>query len=702
MKKYAKILVVALLLLTVFVFAVACKDGKSAYDIAVENGFNGSYEEWLDSLKGEQGNSGVPGDKGEQGEQGDKGDAGNDGIDGNDGTDGLSAYEIYCKYHKQYKGSEEEWINAMCDGTLQKSYDTSYNMIFTKATIPPVLSALYSIGNGDNTYALIERGKTYSGIAELGASFSNVGFDESQSKLNFTDEDYDNMLNKIKELNVFGNEKFKIYVRDADLFYGYLFARDAGLNSNQYEIIICEDGYALYNGFQTAMLKGKTVNAEKDEPYDAFVEKVNWVKEYRDRILNSNDININNVTTDWDYILPATVLDNVTLCMQDEDKLISLTEATNNGEYKTKLLKLFNEGSDSNYSVSIQNASISQLVSDLNQTQRDNYIKLMFGSYYQDTYETLTRTTLADNATQVPAKKLVFIGTRLKSYPAYASNAVYGIGGVSTVDEVPNSYAQLDSKYKIDFLFGSEADYNLFISLLSNDDSYATAPTQAQKDAVRVAMFNYYINYIFTLKYTYATYGSEYDIIIKGHPSETIDGYVGWGNNYIADSYNYNKLVNDLMIAFHSQDSMGKYITMIPYGTAAENLAYLGLGDNLAIGGLNSSTYTGYEQSVDVVFVLQNVNTAIDKNTNLLGRYNDGSLVYHENGQEKVTKFINNGNLYKSMYEYFSSHSQTAYANQYKTLYENWLRSQCQLEEGDSLEGYGVDEQGFIIKPQNA
>lgn len=29
------------------------KDGKSAYDIAVENGFEGSEKEWLDSLKGQ-------------------------------------------------------------------------------------------------------------------------------------------------------------------------------------------------------------------------------------------------------------------------------------------------------------------------------------------------------------------------------------------------------------------------------------------------------------------------------------------------------------------------------------------------------------------------------------------------------------------------------------------------------------------------
>ena len=33
-------------------------DGKSAYQIAVDAGFSGSYEEWLLSLKGEKGGAG--------------------------------------------------------------------------------------------------------------------------------------------------------------------------------------------------------------------------------------------------------------------------------------------------------------------------------------------------------------------------------------------------------------------------------------------------------------------------------------------------------------------------------------------------------------------------------------------------------------------------------------------------------------------
>lgn len=60
--------------------------GASAYDIAIENGFEGTEAEWLESLKGSDGTDGAKGDKGDKGDtgarglKGDKGDAGADGV----------------------------------------------------------------------------------------------------------------------------------------------------------------------------------------------------------------------------------------------------------------------------------------------------------------------------------------------------------------------------------------------------------------------------------------------------------------------------------------------------------------------------------------------------------------------------------------------------------------------------------------------
>ena len=60
--------------------------GASAYDIAIENGFEGTEAEWLESLKGSDGTDGAKGDKGDKGDtgarglKGDKGDTGADGV----------------------------------------------------------------------------------------------------------------------------------------------------------------------------------------------------------------------------------------------------------------------------------------------------------------------------------------------------------------------------------------------------------------------------------------------------------------------------------------------------------------------------------------------------------------------------------------------------------------------------------------------
>ena len=64
------------------------------YELYVANGGTLTYEEWLESIKGEKGDKGEKGqkgdkgDQGEKGDKGDKGDQGNPGVDGQDGQDG--------------------------------------------------------------------------------------------------------------------------------------------------------------------------------------------------------------------------------------------------------------------------------------------------------------------------------------------------------------------------------------------------------------------------------------------------------------------------------------------------------------------------------------------------------------------------------------------------------------------------------------
>ena len=62
--------------------------GKSAYEIALQNGFTGTEADWLASLKGQKGDTGAPGAKGEPGEKGDRGEPGTPGAKGERGEKG--------------------------------------------------------------------------------------------------------------------------------------------------------------------------------------------------------------------------------------------------------------------------------------------------------------------------------------------------------------------------------------------------------------------------------------------------------------------------------------------------------------------------------------------------------------------------------------------------------------------------------------
>ena len=70
--------------------------GSSAYQIAVEQGYQGSESDWLSSLKG---------DKGEKGNTGAKGNP------GQDGAEGKSAYAIAVEHG--YENSEDEWLLSL-------------------------------------------------------------------------------------------------------------------------------------------------------------------------------------------------------------------------------------------------------------------------------------------------------------------------------------------------------------------------------------------------------------------------------------------------------------------------------------------------------------------------------------------------------------------------------------------------------------
>ena len=127
--------------------------GKSAYAIAVAHGFRGTEQEWLDSLKGLQGPQGEPGPKGDpfryedftpeqlealKGPKGDK------------GKDGLSAFNI--AQINGFQGTYVEWLKTLKgkDGASAtadnaKALLLQGNVWCESASVDDVLTAL--IGN---------------------------------------------------------------------------------------------------------------------------------------------------------------------------------------------------------------------------------------------------------------------------------------------------------------------------------------------------------------------------------------------------------------------------------------------------------------------------------------------------------------------------------------------------------------------------
>ena len=71
-------------------------NGKNAYELAVENGFTGTRQEWLASLAGKDGENGANGA---------------DGQDGVNGQNGKSAYDIACE--NGFEGTIQEWLLSL-------------------------------------------------------------------------------------------------------------------------------------------------------------------------------------------------------------------------------------------------------------------------------------------------------------------------------------------------------------------------------------------------------------------------------------------------------------------------------------------------------------------------------------------------------------------------------------------------------------
>lgn len=306
------------------------------------------------------------------------------------GCNSKSAYQKYCEEHPLYEGSEEEFNEDMRTGNYErmKSYETFYNIIFAASTVPPVLSALESIINGYETYAMVERGKTYSGIEDT--TFHNIGFDPSKNlDRTFNQDEFDKTVNTVKQLNKYGHEHFLFYAVDSYALEMPAIASNALLKPKQYHMYMMEDGTGSYNeGLYNCFIKDKIVTDTIDEPYEAFKTEVNFARDELNSVLSKTDNKLIDITLQIDWALPwaLATFPNFHYVLQDRHAVESVFSLTSK---KSKLANVYGFGEAVSEKADVIYDSISSCVNKLDSNQKQSYIKLMYGKYYDETYKVL-------------------------------------------------------------------------------------------------------------------------------------------------------------------------------------------------------------------------------------------------------------------------------------------------------------------------
>ena len=188
------------------------KDGKSAYEIAVEYGFVGTETEWLESLKGVDGKDGVNGKDGCDGRNGvdglpgKDGKSGADGLSGRDGIDGIdgkSAYIIAVEHG--FSGTETEWLQSLKGADGKDGITPDMSNYATKADIAELQEQIRQISGisyisvfesssdalqkyGDSVYTYYNDG--YRSLAGFAESYPHFCCAENNYALYFNQNDF--------------------------------------------------------------------------------------------------------------------------------------------------------------------------------------------------------------------------------------------------------------------------------------------------------------------------------------------------------------------------------------------------------------------------------------------------------------------------------------------------------------------------------
>lgn len=257
---------------------VFAKDGKSAYEVAVKNGFGGTEAEWLNSLKGEKGDKGDTGSKGdaftysdftaeqlealrgEKGDTGEKGEAGNPGVylGGGDMPEDCNVQiDPNGDVIEVVQETGESKTNLMSQKAITDAINAILNVVYSKSEIDTEFDklgiAFEVIKNSlDNSYTKTETNNAIQGIIvqEVGEDATKVMSQKALTELLFAITDGINEFSE--QLNQKADVESLYSKADAESVYTKA-ETEAKIKAKEDEIFLLFDEISVEN-FMT--LKG--------------------------------------------------------------------------------------------------------------------------------------------------------------------------------------------------------------------------------------------------------------------------------------------------------------------------------------------------------------------------------------------------------------------------------------------------------------
>lgn len=176
-------------------------DGKSAFQIAVDNGFAGTEAQWLASLVGADGTAGADGAQGPAGADGAAGSIGPQGPQGPagaNGSEGKSAFQV--AVDNGFSGTEAEWLASLQASAETITSDHVHNIA--------ELSVGDSFFVADTGVLKIWKGV---GFVELGKALEPLAVDAIETDNSFADDASSGSAGDFKYSDVDGDH---LYIHD--------------------------------------------------------------------------------------------------------------------------------------------------------------------------------------------------------------------------------------------------------------------------------------------------------------------------------------------------------------------------------------------------------------------------------------------------------------------------------------------------------